>query len=95
MRARRRWPVAVLLLAAVGACSSRPAAPACAPDALVARSLHDLASFTGWLDRHAASGVVGEVGWPAGPQWEALADRWAQAAEQADVGVLVWAAAER
>lgn len=96
----RRFTVPALALSVLtgvlaGCTAAAPHSPVCAPDALVARSLHDLAGFTGWLQRHGVRGVVGEVGWPGEANWQALASNWAQAARTAGVGAMVWAGAEQ
>ncbi|MGN6332961.1 MAG: glycoside hydrolase family 5 protein [Motilibacteraceae bacterium] len=59
--------------------------------------MSDLSDFTGWLDANHVAGVVGEVGWPGGPEaerWNDLARRWFAAADAAHVGVFVWGAAQ-
>ena len=71
------------------------AQPPCAQDAVTARALGQLQTFTGWLSSHHVRGTVGEVGWPAGPQWNALAARWYAAAGRAGLGAYAWAGAER
>jgi hypothetical protein len=94
----RAAATAALLLALSTSSSSGSHAPACAPDAVTARALTQLQAFTGWLDRNHVPGVIGEVGWPAGPdssRWEHLAARWYAAAGAAGIGTFAWAGAEQ
>lgn len=70
----------------------------CAGDAVTSRSLAELDSFTGWVRRSGVQAAIGEVGWPQGPdapRWDALAKRWYAAADEAQLGVFAWSAAER
>lgn len=95
----RRWraagPVALLLASTVLVGCAPVGQRACSTDPLVTRSLSDLTGFTDWVRIHGVRGVVGEVGWPAGDQWQALADRWYLQADTDQVGVFAWAAAQR
>ncbi|GAB2932699.1 hypothetical protein GCM10027047_31310 [Rhodococcus aerolatus] len=83
----------VLAASALVGCGS-VGSSACTTDPLVTRSLAGLTGFSDWLRTHGASGTVGEVGWPEGDQWGALADRWYQQADTDQVGVFAWAAAQ-
>lgn len=94
MTSLRACVVGALLLA-LSATGCTATEPGCVRDAVTARTLGQLQGFTGWLQAHHARGVVGEVGWPAGGQWNALATTWYGAAERAGVGTFVWAAAEQ
>lgn len=74
-----------------------PAVSEPAADPLVVRVLGELDGFMTWLDDHDVDGYIGEVGWPTGPgydtaRWNALADRWFAAAEDANLWVTVWGA---
>lgn len=94
MGARTRTAAKLLTLTLLAsACSG--GSEQCAPDALGARTQHDLAVFTDWLDQHDVRGVIGEAGWPGEAGWQAVAADWVAAADDADVGVLAWAAAEQ
>lgn len=92
--------LASTLLAAV-VTASQPASAA--PDALHARVLSELRSFTSWLRTGPgapAQGVIGEVGWPGDAsaggdaRWNALARAWYRAAADAGLWVAVWSAGE-
>lgn len=62
------------------------------PDPVTDRALADLASFTGWLERHRVAGAVTEVGWPAGIRWQQTARIWlAQALAYRQTGLAVYA----
>jgi len=65
----------------------------CAGDALQAQTLDGLAAFAGWLERNQVPGYVGEVGWPAGADWEQVATTWYDAADAIGLPVTAWAAA--
>lgn len=85
----------VVPLVACGSLSDDSAS--CPRDALQARALADLSSFTRWLDRHDVEGVVGEVGWPGNrdsARWNALGEAWYDAADAADLPVTAWASGE-
>jgi hypothetical protein len=67
----------------------------CTTDALQAKAVAGLANFAGWLQRNNATGYIGEVGWPSGPdsaRWNALAETWYGAADQIGLPVTAWAA---
>lgn len=67
----------------------------CGADAVQSTAVAGLADFTDWLARNHVPGYVGEVGWPSGPdadQWNAVADRWYDAADRAGLPVTAWAA---
>jgi hypothetical protein len=90
-----RVAAACLALSAVAGCGGQDPAPERCRDAVQTRSLDDLADFTGWLEEHRVDGLVGEVGWPAGPderRWRRVAEAWYDAADQADLPVTAWAA---
>ena len=65
----------------------------CAGDALQARALDGLVAFAGWLERNQVAGYVGEVGWPAGQDWQQVATTWYDAADAIGLPVTAWAAA--
>jgi hypothetical protein len=102
-RARYR-PLALTVLLAVTffltgnyAPSQSSASPG--EDALTRHAREELASFTLWLRANNAKGYIGEVGWPEGPgtdsgRWNALAERWYQDADAADLWVTAWATGE-
>lgn len=97
MKTLRRgpWALALLMASTVLVGCGSVGQRACSTDPLVTRSLSDLTGFSDWLRTHGARGTVGEVGWPAGDQWEALASQWYQQADTDQVGVFAWAAAQR
>lgn len=72
-------------------CSS-PSEP-CRNDAVRVAALDGLDTFADWTSRHHVSGVVGEVGWPAGSDWASVAQAWGEKAKQAHLPAYVWAAA--
>jgi hypothetical protein len=87
----------VILLVALTA-ATHPT-PAHADDALQRRVLSELRSYTDWLSRNNAKGYVGEVGWPddargEAARWNALAERWYQAADAAGLWATAWASGE-
>lgn len=68
-------------------------------DALHARVLSELHTFTDWLETHRVKGYIGEVGWPDdvsgdAREWNDLADRWFEAADDAGLWVTTWATGE-
>jgi hypothetical protein len=78
-----------------------PAQPSTGPvvgdDALQRRTLSQQQSFVDWLARGDAKGYVGEVGWPndeSVDRWNALAAKWYEAADEADLWVTAWATGE-
>ncbi|WP_426503121.1 glycoside hydrolase family 5 protein [Dactylosporangium sp. McL0621] len=77
---------------------SRPAPViVCGTDPLQAAAVAGLADFAQWLHREDATGFVGEVGWPSGPDadsWNALADTWYRAADAIGLPVTAWAAGQ-
>ncbi len=93
--------VALLLLTATVVSCSGNRTTACTSDAVTARSLSDLHSFTTWVHQNGVQGAIGEVGWPGEPagadaaKWNTLAKKWYAAADDAQVGVFAWSAAER
>ncbi len=73
------------------------AAPVGGEDALHRRVEAELALFTDWLERNDAQGYIGEIGIPNDDdvdRWNALADRWFTAADDAGLWVDVWSAGE-
>ena len=89
-----RVAAACLAFSAVAGCGGQDPAPDRCRDALQMRSLDDLADFTTWLGEHRVDGLVGEVGWPAGPderRWRRVAEAWYDAADEADLPVTAWA----
>ncbi|HSV66235.1 MAG TPA: cellulase family glycosylhydrolase [Mycobacteriales bacterium] len=102
---RRRWYLAALtgVVAALAAglvtvprLVHRGPPTVCGADALQAEAVSGLANFATWLRANEVSGLVGEVGWPAGPdaaRWDALADTWYRAADLVGLPVTAWAAA--
>jgi len=69
---------------------------ACTDDPLAANAVAGLDKFARWLDRNNASGYIGEVGWPSGPdsaRWNAVAETWYDAADAIGLPVTAWAAA--
>lgn len=73
----------------------------CEVDALTASSTSMLRDFGAWLSASGATGVIGEVGWPQGGadggEWQRLAARWLDVADdpEVNVGVYVWAAGQQ
>lgn len=70
----------------------------CSGDVLSTRTLGELDSFATWVRKNGVQGAIGEVGWPKGAEadrWNALAQRWYGAADDAKLGVFAWSAAER
>lgn len=65
-------------------------------DPLRARVLHELATFTAWLEDNDADGYIGEVGIPSDgdERWLFLAREWLAEAERAGLWVDVWATGE-
>lgn len=68
-------------------------------DALQQRVLGELAVFTNWLNQHGVKGYVGEFGWPDNVRgdaesWNALATRWLEAADAANLWGTYWATGE-
>ena len=68
-------------------------------DPLTRRILSELSDFTDWLERFGVEGYIGEVGWPDdamgdAARWNALAERWYRAADQAQLWVTAWATGE-
>jgi hypothetical protein len=98
----RRLSAAALALALPLAATLAVAHPAPAraqDDALQRRALSELASFTNWLATNNVKGYIGEVGWPDdargdGARWNALGERWYQAADAAGLWATAWAAGE-
>jgi hypothetical protein len=93
---RRLAGVAAIL---VGITAAAQPAPARADDALQRRVLTELRSYTDWLARNNVKGTIGEVGWPDAARgdaarWNALADRWYQAADAANLWAAAWATGE-
>lgn len=69
-------------------------------DALTRRVVGELSVFAGWLQQHDVKGFVGEVGWPDdtsgdAENWNQLAERWYQVADEAELWVSAWATGER
>jgi endoglucanase len=54
--------------------------------------------FTDWLEANNVKGYIGEVGWPEDPvaqaQWNAVADRWYEDADAANLWVTAWSTGE-
>jgi hypothetical protein len=68
-----------------------------AEDAIHRRSLAELKLFTDWLEENDAEGYIGEVGIPGGQdgdRWLLVAQRWFEAAAEADLPVDVWSVGE-
>ncbi len=95
--------VAVLAAATLGLAGLRsgqayatpPATEICPADAVQARAVDGLLQFTRWLRAGGVQGFVGEVGWPTGPDadaWQAVAETWYRAADDARLPVTAWAA---
>jgi Cellulase (glycosyl hydrolase family 5) len=111
MRARSIKTASVTILACVAAsvaviggpqpvlaATITPAATAvCSTDALQAKQLYQLQSFSGWLKSANAQGYIGEVGWPAGAdsaRWNVLANAWYSAATGDQLWVTTWSTGE-
>lgn len=67
-----------------------------AEDALRAKRVAELGSFTQWLSDNDAKGYVGEMGWPAGDDesaraWSKLAQAWYEEATAANLMTSIWA----
>ena len=80
-------------------CSPASAADEGRGDALQRRVLGELDRFSAWLEANQARGYVGEVGWPDAAsgdaeKWNALAERWFDRADAADLWVTGWATGE-
>jgi hypothetical protein len=98
-RLRSATRLLVILIAVVTAAATAHPAPARADDALQRRVLAELKGYTDWLGRNNVKGYIGEVGWPDdargdAARWNALAERWYQAADAADLWVTAWATGE-
>jgi hypothetical protein len=102
-RWRRSLSIAALLLVAqVAPLVSQAADTRATPvedDALTLHARAGLASFTGWLRVNHVPGYIGEIGWPEedGQEtqlWNALAERWYQDADSANLWVTAWATGE-
>jgi Cellulase (glycosyl hydrolase family 5) len=94
-----RRPAALALLALAMLAALLHPARAHADDALQRRVLSELRTYTDWLNANGVKGYVGEVGWPDNArgdaaQWNALAQRWYQAADAAGLWVSAWATGE-
>lgn len=68
-------------------------------DAAHRRVRLQLKKFSDWLVANNAKGFIGEVGWPNtptadAPSWNALADRWYDDADAANLWVTAWATGE-
>lgn len=97
-RLRAALAGALVLATALTGCAAGGTTAPCRYDAVTSRALNQLQVFTGWLHAHHAHGVVGEVGWPDGPdanRWNALASTWYRDAVSAGVGTFGWAGAEQ
>ena len=80
-------------------CGAAPAAAATGGDALQRRVLSELDRFTAWLEANDARGYAGEIGWPDAAsgdadRWNALAERWFDRADAANLWVTGWATGE-
>ena len=94
-------PLALVLAVAAAASTAAATAapPAHADDALQRRVVGELKGWTDWLARNNVKGYIGEVGWPDNARgdaaaWNALAERWYQAADTAGLWVTAWATGE-
>jgi hypothetical protein len=59
------------------------------------RVLSDLATYVNWLQANGARGYIGEVGWPSGQdadEWNEVAERWYDEADDHGLWVTAWAA---
>ncbi len=65
----------------------------CAKDAVTNRAVMELLAFRDWLRVNKVSGVVGEVGWPATPEWNTLAATVLAQARAAGLPEFAYAAA--
>lgn len=89
--------VAVALVLGSVSCGSSGPVP-CERDALTFRAIAELTSFSDWVRANGVSGMIGEVGWPDGPdisRWNVLAGRWYTEANADSLGVFAWSGAER
>jgi hypothetical protein len=69
----------------------------CASDPLQAKELAALNNFETWLTAAKVGGYIGEVGWPSGADsssWNALANRWYDAADADQLWVTAWSTGE-
>jgi len=62
---------------------------------LSARVIDELNDFTEWLATHNQKGLIGEIGWPATAQWNAVGQSAYTVLNDAGVSVTYWAAGER
>jgi len=92
--------VALLLAALLGGVGAADTAEAPTnDDQLTQHARTELGKFTTWLRSNQAKGLIGEVGWPSGPdgeaeRWNAVAERWYRDADAADLWVTAWATGE-
>src|SRR3954453_7513845 len=73
----------------------RPTRVLCVGDDVQARAVAGLANFSAWLRRNHATGIIGEIGWPAGrdaAQGGQVAEAWYEAADAIGLPVTAWAA---
>lgn len=100
---RRFRPSLLTLVILAGVLLPGAAPAAAAPDALQARVVAELRSFTSWLRAGPgppAQGVIGEVGWPGDvaasgdERWNTVARTWYEAASAAGLWVAAWSAGE-
>lgn len=93
MRTRGLWSFGVVLSLVAGCGLSACSRDSCDDDVVTGSALRGLDTFARWTTRHDVRGVIGEVGWPVGPQWSATARRWGAAATATGMPVYVWGAA--
>jgi Cellulase (glycosyl hydrolase family 5) len=101
---RRSWISTIAALSWIVPFGGTPHLPALPSpdyqdDALQQRVLGELAVFTNWLEKHGVKGYVGEFGWPDNQRgdadlWNALATRWFEAADAANLWGTYWATGE-
>jgi Cellulase (glycosyl hydrolase family 5) len=99
MRVRHRRILPLLAVTMMIALSAPAPAVEAGEDRLTRHARTELAKFTTWLRDNDAKGYIGEVGWPGGSggdaeRWNALAERWYQDADAAELWVTAWATGE-
>jgi len=85
----------ITMMAGSASAAFRPRSARHIPDALTVRAAAEVDAFAAWLRKNAATGYVGEVGWPSDdPRWNVLAEAWFKRADTHQLSVTTWVAGE-